>query len=144
MKTEIKIALIGGGVTIFAAVLPIILGWYGPSSAEKQKVITDQTVQSSPSVQDNSGLVNAVTGEKSKSSTSGVDRYSAPAATKLSALGEIIRNRDFQAAKASPLVKKFVQERYGTGIEQLDRRQMLRFWPELTKYLVEQERAEKR
>ncbi|MEI6640238.1 MAG: hypothetical protein FDX02_05515 [Chlorobium sp.] len=144
MKTEIKIALIGGGVTILAAILPIILGWYGPSSAEKQKVITMPVVQSSPSVQLDRGQVNGVSGEKNKSSSAGSQLDRASAATKFAALAEIIRNRDLQAAKASPLVKKFVEERYGKQIEQLDRRQMLRFWPELSKYLVEQQRAEKR
>ncbi len=141
MKTEIKIALIGGVVTILAAVLPIILGWYGPSRADKQKVIT---VQSSPSVQDNKGQVNAVTAVKNKSSSSGAQLDRASATKKFAALAEIIRNRDLQAAKSSPLVKKFVQERYGKGIEQLDRRQMLSFWPEMTKYLEEQQRIEKR
>ena len=144
MKTEIKIALIGGVVTIIAAVLPIILGWYGPSKVDKQKVITLPTVQSSPAVQENSGQINAVTVEKYRSSSSSVQRDRASATSKFAALAEIIRNRDLQAAKASPLVKKFVQERYGKGIEQLDRRQMLRFWPELAKYLAEQQRIETR
>ena len=144
MKTEIKIALIGGVVTIIAAVLPIILGWYGPSKVDKQKVITLPTVQSSPAVQENSGQINAVTVEKNRSSSSSVQRDRASATSKFAALAEIIRNRDLQAAKASPLVKKFVQERYGKGIEQLDRRQMLRFWPELAKYLAEQQRIETR
>lgn len=144
MKTEIKIALIGGGVTILAAVLPIILKWYGPSNVENQKVLTRTVVQSSPSVQYKSGLVTAVTEEKNKSSTSGVQRDRASATAKFAALAEIIRNRDLQAAKASPLVKKFVQDRYGKKIEQLDRREMLSFWPELAKYLQEQQRAETR
>jgi len=144
MKTEIKIALIGGGVTILAAVLPIILGWYGPSSAVKQKVITMPTQQSSPSVQDSRGQVKAVISEKDKSSSPAVQHDRASAISKFAALAEIIRNRDLQAAKASPFVKKFAQERYGKGIEQLDRRQMLRFWPELAKYLAEQQRLEKR
>ncbi|MEI7934870.1 MAG: hypothetical protein WCH30_07440 [Chlorobiaceae bacterium] len=144
MKTEIKIALIGGVVTIIAAVLPIILGWYGPSKVDKQKVITLPTVQSSPAVQENSGQINAVTVEKNRSSSSSVQRDRASATSKFAALAEIIRNRDLQEAKASPLVKKFVQERYGKGIEQLDRRQMLRFWPELAKYLAEQQRIETR
>ncbi|MFZ4526113.1 MAG: hypothetical protein ACOYOE_11350 [Chlorobium sp.] len=137
MKTEIKIALIGGCVTIFAAVLPIILGRYGPSSAQKQKEITMPVVQSSPSVQNGRELVD-------KSSSSGAKLDRASATTKFAALAEIIRSRDFQAAKASPLVKKFVQERYGKQLEQLDRRQMLRFWPEMAKYLAEQQRSEKR
>ncbi len=144
MKTEIKIALIGGVVTIIAAVLPIILGWYGPSKVDKQKVITLPTVQSSPAVQENSGQINAVTVEKNRSSSSSVQRDRASATSKFAALAEIIRNRNLQEAKASPLVKKFVQERYGKGIEQLDRRQMLRFWPELAKYLAEQQRIETR
>jgi len=144
MKTEIKIALIGGVVTIIAAVLPIILGWYGPSKVDKQKVITLPTVQSSPAGQENGGQINAVTVEKNRSSSSSVQRDRASATSKFAALAEIIRNRDLQEAKASPLVKKFVQERYGKGIEQLDRRQMLRFWPELAKYLAEQQRIETR
>jgi hypothetical protein len=131
-------------VTIIAAVLPIILGWYGPSKVDKQKVITLPTVQSSPAVQENSGQINAVTVEKNRSSSSSVQRDRASATSKFAALAEIIRNRDLQEAKASPLVKKFVQERYGKGIEQLDRRQMLRFWPELAKYLAEQQRIETR
>ncbi len=144
MKTEIKIALIGGVVTIFAAVLPILINRYGSSNAEKQKVIMMPTVQSPPSVQDNRSQVNAVTVEKNKSSTSSVQRDKASATKKFTELAEIIRNRDLQAAKDFPLVKKFVQERYGKGIEQLDRRQMLRFWPELAKYLVEQQQSETR
>ncbi len=144
MKTEIKIALIGGVVTIIAAVLPIILGWYGPSKVDKQKVITLPTVQSSPAGQENGGQINAVTVEKNRSSSSSVQRDRASATSKFAALAEIIRNRNLQEAKASPLVKKFVQERYGKGIEQLDRRQMLRFWPELAKYLAEQQRIETR
>ncbi|TLU81784.1 MAG: hypothetical protein FDX21_09375 [Chlorobium sp.] len=141
MKTEIKLALIGGVVTIIAAVLPVVLGWYGPSSSDKEKSSPAQVVQSSPADKANPG--NATTTSGSKVNTGLLSRIATIDKAKRSnfaALSAIIRNRDLQAAKASPAFRKLVQDRYGKEIEQLDRRQMLTFWPEMSRYLAAQQR----
>ncbi len=142
MKTEIKLALIGGVVTIIAAVLPVVLGWYGPPSPDKEKGNPVQVVQSSPAEQANPG--NATSTSGSKINTGLLSRIATIDKTKrpnLAALSAIIRNRDLQAAKASPAFRKLVQDRYGKEIEQLDRRQMLTFWPEMSRYLGAQQRS---
>ena len=144
MKIEIKLALIGGAVTIIAAVLPVVLGWYGPSRLAREKS-TSTSVLPSISAKNSQNQVTPSSAESLTSSgnaSSKLTKVNKVPAIKQPSLATIIRNRDFKAAKKSPVFRKFVKEHYNKEIEQIDRRQMLTFWSEMAKYLVQQRQLE--
>jgi len=123
MKTEIKIALIGGAVTLIAAVLPVVLGWHGPSSNQKEVPVQ-------------------VAASGVQSASNSVSASLEPASSKLAEFAAIIRNRDLMAAKVSPEFRKLVKAHYGKEIEQLDRRERVSFWVEMARSLARQRKME--
>jgi len=139
MKTEIKLALIGGAVTLVAAVLPVVLGWYGPSSNQKETPVPAPGVQR-VLVSGQQGASSSVPAfrEPASSKPARIDKVT----SKLAEFAAIIRNRDLNAAKSSPEFRLFVKEHYGKEIEQLDRRERMTFWVEMSKSLVRQRKLE--
>ena len=141
MKTEIKLALIGGAVTLVAAVLPVVLGWYGPSSNSKETVVPVPAtgVQGAPvSDQQHVSKNPLVPREPASSKPASV----AGTGSKLADFAAIIRNRDLNAAKASAEFRAFAKEHYGKEIEQLDRRERVSFWVDMAKSLARQRKLE--
>ena len=132
MKTEVKIALIGGAVTIIAAVLPIVLGWYAPGKpSNESSALPSQTAPQSVGTA-------SVPSSNHKTVT---ESEQAEASSRLQALATIIRNRDVDAAKASPLFQRFVKEHYGKELREVSRRELPAFWVEMAKSLAKERRA---
>ncbi|MEI6758138.1 MAG: hypothetical protein WCK85_09800 [Chlorobium sp.] len=143
MKTEIKVTIIGGVLAIIGGVLPVILGWYAPKP-DKEKSSPPPATQSAPVTPGTPERVTTITGGNVNYSERDMTINNGTALKSVDALkpnlATIIRTRDLQAAKASPLFRKLVRDRFGKEIEQLDRQQMATFWQEMAKYLIQQRR----
>uniref|UniRef100_Q3ASC4 Uncharacterized protein n=1 Tax=Chlorobium chlorochromatii (strain CaD3) TaxID=340177 RepID=Q3ASC4_CHLCH len=132
MKTEVKIALIGGTVTIIAAVLPIVLGWYEPNKQHGEA--PPPPSQTAPAW----GSATPVLSSSNSPASEPTDETS-----RLQALATIIRNRDVDAAKASPQFQCFVKEHYGKELDAVSRRELPAFWVKMAKSLAAERRAAK-
>ncbi len=148
MKTEIKVSIITGVLAIIGGVLPVILGWYGPPNApntKNEKEFPPPAAQTAPATPQRittitAGNVHYSEGDMTINNGIPAKAVDAPKPN-LAAIATIIRNRDLQAAQASPVFRKLVRKRYGIEFEQLNRQQMATFWPEMAKYLSAQERG---